>query len=197
MVAFAGRTETVSTLNSAQSALSFRNSSCAQMGGCNELSAAGSCVVAPSCAASASASASACAACQCNDGYAGTNCQLASVDTWLSDVVVYDVVSNAWVVFDADPVGTANPVPWSAPVSTASPSLPFPSPHCPLLPISLCLCGVRASPAGLLSATSTPPQSVSQRPLTPRPARVGGLLTVDRCAAAALSVPRRVSCGGT
>jgi hypothetical protein len=108
MIVFGGRTVVTSTLNSTLSVLSFSNSSCVGMGGCNELSAAGVC---SGCVTSSDGGVS--CSCQCNDGFSGNQCQLAAVDSWLNDVVVYDIVNNQWTSSTADPVGTINPVPWS------------------------------------------------------------------------------------
>lgn len=109
MFVFGGRTVVTSTLNSTLSVLSFNSSLCAGMGGCNELSAAGVCA---GCANSTASVGGVSCACQCNDGFSGLNCQLAAVDSWLNDVVKYDIANNQWTIYTADAVGTNNPAPW-------------------------------------------------------------------------------------
>jgi hypothetical protein len=103
MVVFGGRTVSSSVLNSTASLLSYANTSCTAIGGCNELSGAGVCDVCalPPCQ------------CSCADGFTGLNCEVAAVDSWLSDVAAFDVVDRSWRTFTADPVGTISPVPWS------------------------------------------------------------------------------------
>lgn len=104
MIVFGGRTTVVMNVNSTI----VQSSLCSSMGGCNEALNAGSCD--NECA---NATLSLQCSCICNDDFSGVNCQIQDVDTWLSDVAIYDITSNTWTIWDADPIGTVNAVSWS------------------------------------------------------------------------------------
>ena len=107
LVVFGGRSVDVDVL-AAPSAVNHSQSACWSIGGCHEDSSAGAC---NGCAANNTVP----CACSCVTGFSGANCELSTVDVWLSSVSVWDMWSAAgWLTVDADPAGTVNPVAWPA-----------------------------------------------------------------------------------
>ena len=113
MLVFGGRTLVSSTLSAASTAASALNSSCAPIGGCNELSGAGLCAGCDEDGAGAggNATTSGCA-CSCSAGYSGPQCQYSSALSWLNDLAVLSLLSGQWAILQPDPPGTASPVSW-------------------------------------------------------------------------------------
>ena len=111
MLVFGGRTLVNSTLSASATAASALNSSCAAIGGCNELSGAGVCLGCDVEAADGNGSTAGCV-CSCSSGYSGSQCQYSSALSWLSDVWLLSLLSRRWDAMLPDPPGTASPVSW-------------------------------------------------------------------------------------
>ena len=107
LVVFGGRSVYVTVLTDT-SATSSSVSACWSTGGCHEEAAAGTCNSA--CAANNTAA----CVCTCTTGFSGANCQVETVDVWLSSVSVWDMWNAGWLTVDSDPAGTVNPVAWPA-----------------------------------------------------------------------------------
>ena len=111
LVVFGGRSIAVHVLTDTAGTNSSI-SACWAIGGCHEEAAAGTC---SGCSANATSSSASCA-CQCTTGFSGPNCDVETVDVWLSSVSVWDMWASSagWRTVDADPAGTVHPVAWPA-----------------------------------------------------------------------------------